>query len=124
MNEEGFLHERLRPGAYNASEFCVFLEKIFEVLARMDKARCWVTLGNVRFHHSSGVAVCAAHHGHQLIFLPPYGPMLNPIKSLFGNWTMLIRIQGISLIQDGLLARMALARSEITVLSALDGFGM
>lgn len=119
MSEEGFLYERLRPGAYNADEFCVFLTELFGVLARMGRTGCWIILDNVRFHHSSGVAACAEQFAHHLVFLPAYSPMLNPIESLFGKWKTLIRTQGVSLTLDALLEHMITARYEITVTDCL-----
>jgi transposase len=119
MSEEGFLYERLRPGAYNTDEFCIFITELFESLARIGRIRCWIILDNVRFHHSQVVATCATQHEHRLVFLPPYSPMLNPIESLFGKWKTLIRMQDVSLSQNGLLERMASARSEISVSDCL-----
>jgi transposase len=85
----------------------------------MGRARCWIILDNVRFHHSLNVLECASRFEHQLIFLPPYSPMLNPIESLFGKWKTLIRAEGASISQDVLLTRMAAARVEISVSDCL-----
>lgn len=119
MSEEGFIHERLRPGAYNAEEFCIFLRELFVILGQMGKSECWLILDNVRFHHSQIVASCAAQFGHHLVFLPAYSPMLNPIESLFGKWKTLIRSMGQSMTQDSLLESMAISRSEISVADCL-----
>jgi transposase len=121
MSEEGFLHERLRPGAYNGDEFCIFLVELFAVLERLRRSHCWIILDNVRFHHSASASVtaCATRFGHHLVFLPPYSPMLNPIESLFGKWKTLIRTQGVSLSCDQLLEYMSAARFEITVSDCL-----
>jgi transposase len=119
MSEEGFLHERLRPGAYNTDEFCIFLFELFEFLAHIGRTRCWIILDNVRFHHSQAVVACAAQYEHRLIFLPPYSPMLNPIESLFGKWKTLIRMQDVAFSQNELLVRMASARGEISVTDCL-----
>jgi transposase len=115
MSEEGFLFEKLRPGAYNAIHFCEFLEQLFELLNRMERPSCWLVLDNVRFHHSQEVSLMAQRYGHTLVFLPPYSPMLNPIESLFGKWKTLIRTQGVALSLDSLLLHMSAARCDITV---------
>ena len=60
------------------------------------------------------MSACAARHGHTLVFLPPYSPMLNPIESLFGKWKTLVRTQAVVFTQDSLLASMSVARIEIT----------
>jgi hypothetical protein len=114
MSEDGFLYEFLRPGAYNAQHFCTFLTGLFEVLREMGKDNCWIVLDNARFHHSDSPRLIAGSCGHQLVFLPPYSPMLNPIESLFGKWKTLIWTEGVSMDRDALLERMASSRYEIT----------
>jgi hypothetical protein len=114
MSQEGLLHEHLRPGAYNAEHFCTFIEELFETIWGSGRSCCWIILDNARFHHSAIVSACAARHGHTLVFLPPYSPMLNPIESLFGKWKTLVRTQAAVFTQDSLLASMSVARIEIT----------
>lgn len=114
MSCEGFLHERLRPGAYNAASFCEFLNELFVLLRTTGRSQCWLIVDNARFHHCEIVNTCAAHEGHVLTFLPPYSPMLNPIESLFGKWKSLIRTQNVALTRDMLLLSMAACRYEIS----------
>ena len=113
MSEDGFLYEVLRAGAFNGDHFCGFLTGLFAILGRMARSDCWIILDNVRFHHSASVRLCAESSGHQLVFLPPYSPMLNPIESLFGKWKTLIRTEGVSMTRDVLLEHMVTARYEI-----------
>lgn len=119
MSEEGFLHEMLRPSPYTAESFCLFLEELFAILLQMGRMGCWIILDNARFHHCAVVNACAIRHGHRLVFLPAYSPMLNPIESLFGKWKTLIRTQGVSFQVDELLSKMATARAEIAVSDCL-----
>jgi transposase len=119
MNEEGLLYEQLRPGAYNAESFHTFLQNLFQLLSTRGQNNCWLVMDNVKFHHCDVVVNCARSHGHEIIFLPPYSPMLNPIESLFSKWKILIRTQGISMTRDQLLAKMATARFEITASDCL-----
>jgi hypothetical protein len=109
MSNEGFLHEVLRPGVYTAQTFCLFLCELFVVLHDMGRSNCWLVLDNVKFHHCEIVSSCASQHGHTLVFLPPYSPMLNPIESLFSKWKTLIRSAGVSLTQNLLLENMSSA---------------
>jgi len=115
MSEDGLLHELLRPGSFNAEHFCHYLEGLFVILCELGRSECWIILDNARFHHCAIVQECATRHGHSLVFLPPYSPMLNPIESLFGKWKTHIRTQGVSYQQDELLRHMATARYEITI---------
>jgi transposase len=119
MSEEGLLHEYLRPGAFNGEHFCSFLTGLFELLRTMGRNNCWIIMDNVRFHHSASVRTCAESFGHQLVFLPPYSPMLNPIESVFGKWKTLIRTDGVSMNRDELLERMSSARYEISIRDCL-----
>ena len=114
MSCEGFSHEQLKPGSYNAAAFCDFLRELFCVLRNAGRSQCWVILDNARFHHCQVVKDTAAEWGHTLTFLPPYSPMLNPIESLFGKWKGLIRTQGVTLTRDELLLQMAISRYEIS----------
>jgi transposase len=47
MSCDGFLHERLRPGAYDAVSFCEFLIELFAILAAANRSQCWLILDNV-----------------------------------------------------------------------------
>jgi transposase len=114
MSEEGFLLDRLKPGAYNAEEFILFLQELFEVLTRLGRDNCWIICDNASFHHTAAVLSCVNSFGHQLVFLPPYSPMLNPIESLFGKWKTLIRTQLATMTQEALLEQMAISRAEIS----------
>jgi transposase len=114
MSCEGFLHEMLRPGAYNAESFCAYLRDLFDLLRNGGRSQCWIILDNARFHHCQIVHDVAAQYDHILTYLPPYSPMLNPIESLFGKWKSLVRTQHVTLTRDALLAQMALCRREIS----------
>jgi transposase len=75
MSEEGFLYDRICPGAYSAEHFCTFLEELFEHLCERGRGPCWIVLDNVRFHHCAIVSCCAERNGHTLVFL------LGPVKA-------------------------------------------
>jgi transposase len=79
MSEEGFLHKKLWPGAYNAKEFCVYLWELFTMLEQMGGRECWLILDNVPFHLRADIVACVHAYGHGLVFLSLYSPMLNPI---------------------------------------------
>ena len=119
MSDDGLLHEIIRPGAYNTEHFCAFLTSLFVILSGMGRSHCWIILDNVRFHHSASVRTCTEQHGHHLVFLPPYSPMLNPIESLFSKWKTLIRTEGVAMNQEMLLRHMATARYEISRIDCL-----
>lgn len=119
MSEEGLLSHKIHRGAYNSTLFCAFLEQLCMRLQTMDRTGCWLVLDNVRFHHCAVVAQCVASHGHRLLFLPPYSPMLNPIESLFGKWKTSIRTRNVVFSQEALLANIEAASQEITIVDCL-----
>jgi len=43
-------------------------------------------MDNTRFHKSEETREIIENNGHQLLFLPPYSPDLNPIEN---DWTIL-----------------------------------
>ena len=43
-----------------------------------------IVADNAPFHRKSRLAAIAAHHGHVVLFLPPYSPDFNPIEQTFG----------------------------------------
>jgi transposase len=115
MSEEGFLYHKIHRGAYNGVIFCAFLKGLFERLHEIGRGACWVVLDNVRFHHSAIVAECADQFGHQLVFLPPYSPMLNPIESLFGKWKNSVCTRNVVFTHETLLENIESARHSIRV---------
>ncbi|MCB1820325.1 MAG: transposase [Candidatus Competibacteraceae bacterium] len=42
---------------------------------------CMIVMDNARFHKSEETREIIEDHGHQLLFLPPYSPDLNPIEN-------------------------------------------
>ena len=42
---------------------------------------CIIVMDNARFHKSEETREIIEDHGHQLLFLPPYSPDLNPIEN-------------------------------------------
>jgi hypothetical protein len=119
MSEDGFLYHKINMGAYNAVLFMAFLEELFVVLQQHGRSVCWIVLDNVRFHHTSAVTAFVRERGHELKFLPPYSPMLNPIESLFSKWKALVRSQHVAFDQQTLLENIEDAAREITNIDCL-----
>lgn len=119
MSEEGALTHTAQMGSYNAQLFCAFLETLFLHLQSIGRAGCWLIMDNVRFHHCASVRELVAQSGHQLIFLPPYSPMLNPIESLFGKWKTSMRTRGVTFSTEALLSLIELAHRDISVTDCL-----
>ena len=48
-------------------------------------------MDNVAFHKTGDVQNFLIGEGHELVFLPPYSPFLNPIEHTFSTWKAHIR---------------------------------
>jgi transposase len=73
--------ELIAPFVYdcntNAEVFNIWLE---ECLIPVLPPNCIIVLDNARFHKSPKTLEIIEKNGHQLLFLPPYSPDLNPIE--------------------------------------------
>jgi len=48
-------------------------------------SNAYIVMDNVPFHHAELVSNLFASTSHQLVFLPPYSPFLNPIENFFNQ---------------------------------------
>ena len=73
--------ELIEPLTYdcstNAEVFNTWLE---QCLIPVLPPECIIVLDNARFHKTAKTVEIVEKHGHQLLFLPPYSPDLNPIE--------------------------------------------
>jgi transposase len=113
MSYNGLLTISINFCALDVHKFGQFVESLCELLRKSERTYCWIILDNARFHHCANVAQIVEQNGHQLIFLPPYSPMLNPIESLFGKWKTLVRSNRVSYSRDVLLQNLNQAVEEI-----------
>ncbi|XP_015782284.1 uncharacterized protein LOC107360179 [Tetranychus urticae] len=91
MCAESLFFFELKDTPYNASEFNLFLEKLFEHFSLANISNAYVIMDNVPFHKTQIVKDLFANSGHIQIFLPPYSPFLNPIENLFSQWKNYIK---------------------------------
>ncbi|KII71215.1 hypothetical protein RF11_09239 [Thelohanellus kitauei] len=82
------VHFRSKVGSYNSNEFIQFLTQTFE---RTGTGQKHLVMDNVRFHHTENVKNTVESRGHDIIFLPPYSPQLNPIELLFSKWKSIVK---------------------------------
>ena len=48
-------------------------------------------MDNVRFHKTQEVRALIETRGHNVLYLPPYSPFLDPIEDLFNEWKGIVR---------------------------------
>ena len=111
MSCTGPIYFKTKKGAYNTDSFIEFLN---ELLVQLEtKGPCILIMDNVRFHGAGAVRNLIASTQHELMFLPPYSPFLNPIEEMFSKWKGAVRQCNVSN-EDELFAGMDASWSEIT----------
>ena len=85
MDSESLYFYEAQAVGYNAVDFAGYLSKFFDYLARDGISNAIIVMDNVRFHHVSDVIGTIECNGHEVLFLPPYSPFLNPIENLFNQ---------------------------------------
>ncbi|KII67412.1 hypothetical protein RF11_08424 [Thelohanellus kitauei] len=88
MYNGGLYHFMSKVGSYNSNEFIQFLTQMFE---RTGAGQKHLVLDNIRFHHTENVKNIVESRGHDIIFLSPYSPQLNPIELLFSKWESIVK---------------------------------
>uniref|UniRef100_A0A158P4D1 Tc1-like transposase DDE domain-containing protein n=1 Tax=Tetranychus urticae TaxID=32264 RepID=A0A158P4D1_TETUR len=83
-NQSLYLYEAKEKG-YNTVDFVDFLKKFLDHLKNDNIENSVIIMDNVPFHHATPVNELFATESHQLLFLPPYSPFLNPIENLFNQ---------------------------------------
>lgn len=69
------------PGTANTELMKAYFE---EVLPKLQKPSV-IIMDNAPFHKSMGLQEVFNKYNHQLVFLPPYSPTLNPIENMWGT---------------------------------------
>ncbi|XP_074600137.1 uncharacterized protein LOC141857566 [Brevipalpus obovatus] len=85
MNCEGLFFYQVRERAYGTDAFIEYLREFMDKLDTSSITGATVVMDNVPFHHAERVTGLFAATSHELIFLPPYSPFLNPIENLFNQ---------------------------------------
>jgi transposase len=66
-----------KPGSFNTDSYCEFLDTLnFPV-------KTVLLMDNVRFHHSHKVKHLVALRNWDILYVPPYSPIFNPIEGVF-----------------------------------------
>lgn len=98
---------------YNSEHFVDFLVKFIGILSENNVTGAHLIMDNVAFHKVDQVKRLISSHGHEVIFLPPYSPFLNPIENMFNQWKHWIKSRK-SKNEDELYENIHVASSHIT----------
>jgi len=99
LSNTGIVAPWVIPGALDGEAFDTCIE---QVLAPSLERGTVVILDNLRVHKSQKAAQILKEHGCRFLFLPPYGPDLNPIEMAFSKLKSHLRRIGARTI-DGLI---------------------
>ena len=76
IGPEGLLHSKIIIGAYNHVKYLEFLCELSEIVADVP---CYFVMNNCRIHKE----IELDREEHEIRYLPPYSPFLNPIEAAF-----------------------------------------
>ena len=85
MSIEGLYFHQAQPTCYNIFEFIDYLQQLIDHLTNDGKTGYTLIMDNVRFHRAEEVKNLVESNRHNLLFLPPYSPFLNPIENMFNQ---------------------------------------
>lgn len=93
MSNRGVVHTHIiSKSTCNSEKFCTFLKTLVNELdeaGNMDGS--WLIMDNAAIHKTQMVRDIVQGKPYQLMFLPPYSPMLNPIENMFSKIKTLVR---------------------------------
>jgi transposase len=75
----------------NRYNFYEFMNELCDFCNNLGLLNSIFVLDNARFHHCVEIKELVAHKNHELMFLPAYTPIFNPIENMFSQWKNLVR---------------------------------
>jgi transposase len=91
MSKRGMIFFSAQTRAFNTGTFAERLQNMFAILSGQNIQNAILVMDNVPFHRSQMVRDVILHNGHEVLFLPPYSPFLNPIENAFSKWKEEVR---------------------------------
>jgi transposase len=92
ISKSGLILYHTKNCPYNGVLFREFLNNLVNKLGEKKMYNCTIIMDNVAFHKVAGIREILEEHGHNILFLPPYSPQLNPIEEFFSKWKHYIRL--------------------------------
>jgi transposase len=102
INNRGLFYFKVQTCPFNTSCFLSAITEMVSKLSDQGVERAFFILDNVAFHKAQSVREFVCGAGHELLFLPPYSPFLNPIENAFSHWKNHVRA-GKPIDEEGLL---------------------
>ena len=95
IGHDGIKFHEMKVGAYNATEFVVFLQGLAIRFPEVLRGEVCLVIDNARIHLAQTAKDFLVDNGIRHIFLPPYSPDLNPIENVFGALKRLYKSRGV-----------------------------
>lgn len=86
MSIGGLFYFKVLDRPYNSDFYVEYINDIMMKLKSVSISGAIIIADNVRFHHNIRVRNIIQANGHQMVFVAPYSPFLNPIEELFSSW--------------------------------------
>jgi transposase len=91
MQKDGHYYHLTQTRAFNTATLATSVQELLVSLGRDQIHNAVFFADNVPFHKATEIRGLFAQAGHQLLFLPPYSPFLNPIEQVFAKWKAIVR---------------------------------
>lgn len=85
------LYFEVKEGGYNGETYGNYLANLLQMLKTDNLQNQVIICDNVAFHKMAQIRELVKNNNHELFFLPPYSPQLNPIEEVFAAWKEHIR---------------------------------
>jgi transposase len=83
ISENGIVKYSINLKSTNANIFAKFMRELISTIPSDHKK--FFVMDNVKFHHSQVVLNTIKNTPHEILYLPPYSPFLNPIEYAFSK---------------------------------------
>jgi transposase len=91
MASDSLYFFEIQDCAYNTEHFKQFISQLCDHLAADEITDAYLVMDNVRFHKTQEVRDLIEERGHNVLYLPPYSPFLDPIENLFSQWKGIVK---------------------------------
>jgi len=91
VSRRGLLNFKISERAFNTNTFLEFINELFAFFQAKTINNKIIIMDNASIHRNEAIRNLIEQNGHQLCFLPPYSPQLNPIEEVFSVWKEKIR---------------------------------
>ncbi|CAG8796814.1 7312_t:CDS:2, partial [Cetraspora pellucida] len=81
INEDGVLHYKSILGSVNEEILTTFINELNDIIP----SGKFLVMDNVRFHRTDVIKEAIENTIHEIFYLPPYSPFLNPIENCFSK---------------------------------------